>query len=637
MSERTIASSEIERLEISDVIPDKTIYEPLPAGEFIRVLKLEPGETDQDIECSLEIVDIEQSKDSYEALSYVWGDPNNTVNIRCNGLRVAITVSLAESLRNFRHSSEPRVLWADALCINQNNNQEKGHQVKRMGEVYANAKRTLVWLGCDDQNIAEGAFAAIREAIVYFGVEFLAANQSLLEMEPFTKPYPICMDRQRWVGVARLLNFQWFTRLWTVQEAAIAKECRMFWGPVSINIADALELCSWFTLRTDFHHVIASLVRPVESLSTPNTSLYLYYNSCLPERWQELRIGLAYLFARFNEKTFWTVLRGSRSLEASDPRDHVYAFLGCPAAIDSEGRMLVQADYTSSIDDLSLRLAYSLMKDAAEGPFVLPAIHHDSRHKLLDRTYPSWVPVWHVGGKARPNIAEPIFWFQAGGTRELFTATQHGGNCLAVGACTFDTVVWRSNTIRLDQTGLDLTYASTSGLNGIFIDTLWNDVIQSSSQLGITVRQPDFLRSLIIGYPSDEGPSTISDERQQSSFDIYRKSISAARQSDPEAVVMSPGEKRDARYFKSMLQDLCNASIFLTRDGRIGVAPQGVLIEVGDVCCIIFGATVPFLLTPAREGRHMLISDCYIHGVMNGEIIQQFAESDLSKHHVVLE
>jgi len=88
MSERSVASFEIERLEISDDVSDKTIYEPLPAGEFIRVLKLQPGETDQDIRCSLDVVGIENSKDSYEAISYVWGDANNTVDIQCNGLRV---------------------------------------------------------------------------------------------------------------------------------------------------------------------------------------------------------------------------------------------------------------------------------------------------------------------------------------------------------------------------------------------------------------------------------------------------------------------------------------------------------------------------------------------------------------------
>jgi len=120
-------------------------------------------------------------------------------------------------------------------------------------------------------------------------------------------------------------------------------------------------------------------------------------------------------------------------------------------------------------------------------------------------------------------------------------------------------------------------------------------------------------------------------------FYSYQKSISVARLKDPEAVVMSPGEERDAIYWKAVLRGLRNASVFLTRDGRIGLAPLGDLVQVGDTCCVIFGATVPFLLTPAREGRHKLISECYIHGVMNGEIMEQYGQSDLSKHRIVLE
>ncbi|KAI4646467.1 uncharacterized protein J4E79_010529 [Alternaria viburni] len=244
MSECTIASSEIERLEISDDIPDKLIYKALPVGEFIRVLKLQPGETDQDIRCSLEIVGIEDSKATYEAISYVWGDAKNTVNIWCNGLRVPITASLADALRNFRRTSKPRVLWADALCINQKDDREKGHQVERMGEVYTNAKRTLVWLDRDNQDIAEDAFALMCETNTYLADSFFQADQNFYKMRPFAKPYPICMEKERWRGVAQLFEFPWFRRVWTVQEAAIAKECRLYWGSVSIDIADVLEMTS---------------------------------------------------------------------------------------------------------------------------------------------------------------------------------------------------------------------------------------------------------------------------------------------------------------------------------------------------------------------------------------------------------
>jgi len=640
MPECHIASSEIRRQELCDDLPDKTIYKALPAGEFIRILKLQPGEIDQSIECSLEIVGIENSKGSYEAISYVWGDPNDTVEVQCNGLRVAITVSLADALRNFRHTSEPRVLWTDALCINQKDTQEKGHQVKRMGGVYANAKRTLVWLGGNNHNIAADAFALILEANVYFSDSFLQADQSFYKMEPFIPPYPICVDKDRWLGVASFFNHPWFKRVWTVQEAAIAEECRLYWGSVSIYLTDVLEICVWLSKKHDFRSTIHTVVEEMRYLRQRNINLYLQYNVHRPGRWQHSSPGLYYLATRFEEKTFVTVLRAARYLKASDPRDHVYAFLGCPAAIDSEGRTLVEVDYMSSLDDLNLRLAYVLMENAAEGPFVLPTVRHDSRLGLLNGVHPSWLPVWHVAQTYRHRLADERYWYKAGSTRELFTATQYGRNRLSVGACDFDTVIWRSSTMQPDYPtskldGVIINFL-TSRLDGVFIDTLWDDVRQSSSRLGIAVRHVDFLRTLMIGYPELDSFSAVPDERQQSLFDVYRKSISVARSSNQE-VVMEVDERRDATYIENELRWLSNGSIFITKNGRIGIAPRGDLVEVGDVCCIIFGTTVPFLLTPTEEGRHKLISECYIHGVMDGEIMEQFGQGDLSKHRIVLE
>ena len=233
-------------------------------------------------------------------------------------------------------------------------------------------------------------------------------------------------------------------------------------------------------------------------------------------------------------------------------------------------------------------------------------------------------------------MADPNYWFQAGGNRELFTVTQYGRNGVTVGACTFDTVIWRSSTIQNDRAENTPTYVSTSGFHGVFIDTSWDDVVRSSSQLGIAVRYADFFRTLMIGYRVNSSFSSISDERQQGIIDAYRKSISVTRPSDQEAV-MEVDERQDAISVKKSVYNVHNASMFLTRDGRIGIAPLGDLVEIGDVCCIIFGATVPFLLTPAREGQHKLVSDCYIHGVMNGELMEQFIQSDLSEHHIVLE
>lgn len=97
---------------------------------------LHPGSSDDKLKCNLEIRTLKRQKNTYEAISYVWADPNDTVDIECNGSTVSIAVNLAEALRHFRQRRRKRRLWADALCINQANVEEKGLQVSRMGQIY---------------------------------------------------------------------------------------------------------------------------------------------------------------------------------------------------------------------------------------------------------------------------------------------------------------------------------------------------------------------------------------------------------------------------------------------------------------------------------------------------------------------
>lgn len=87
----------------------------------------------------------------YEALSYTWGDPVFSeqiyVGVDPASPSMPITQNLYNALQHLRKSDESRILWIDALCINQSNAEEKGHQVAHMGQVFSNAEVVTVWLG----------------------------------------------------------------------------------------------------------------------------------------------------------------------------------------------------------------------------------------------------------------------------------------------------------------------------------------------------------------------------------------------------------------------------------------------------------------------------------------------------------
>ncbi|KAH9208075.1 heterokaryon incompatibility protein-domain-containing protein, partial [Leptodontidium sp. 2 PMI_412] len=116
-----------------------------PDWEF-RIATLQPGGFKDQIKMSLHQVRF-KDKPEYEALSYVWGKPKVTESISLNGQPFNITTNLFLALRRLRHEDKPRLLWIDAICIDQSNTQERQQQVSRMKEIYSCASKVTVWMG----------------------------------------------------------------------------------------------------------------------------------------------------------------------------------------------------------------------------------------------------------------------------------------------------------------------------------------------------------------------------------------------------------------------------------------------------------------------------------------------------------
>ena len=131
------------------------------------MLKLFPGLDSDPIRISLVHRPL-SSLPECEALSYEWGSPTGNHEIVCKGKTLMVTTNLLAALKRLWPrksvllSSEPRVLWIDALCINQEDIDERFDQVKLMADIYRNAKRTLIWIG-EAPPLAKEAMSMISE------------------------------------------------------------------------------------------------------------------------------------------------------------------------------------------------------------------------------------------------------------------------------------------------------------------------------------------------------------------------------------------------------------------------------------------------------------------------------------------
>lgn len=132
-----------------------SLYQLLPLSPSkpqIRLLHVHPSSNHEDpLKCSLSVHNLDESLE-FTALSYEWGRPprkgDDKHTVRINLLwTLEIQVNLDPALRHLRKPNEPLIIWVDAVCINQNDNAEKGQQIGLMARIYGSASQTYVWLG----------------------------------------------------------------------------------------------------------------------------------------------------------------------------------------------------------------------------------------------------------------------------------------------------------------------------------------------------------------------------------------------------------------------------------------------------------------------------------------------------------
>lgn len=115
-------------------------YAPLPRGNYTRYLVLQPGKDKEALLCHLHTCALTDLSE-VETISYVWGSSNKTKRLWCAGKTIPITVNLRDVLRRVRLPDAPRTLWADSICINQEDRKEKSEQVALMGLIFGGGQK----------------------------------------------------------------------------------------------------------------------------------------------------------------------------------------------------------------------------------------------------------------------------------------------------------------------------------------------------------------------------------------------------------------------------------------------------------------------------------------------------------------
>jgi hypothetical protein len=343
-------------------------HRPLPPGRIIRILLLQPHHNPSEpIQIKLQEISLPKDKHergAYEALSYVWGAPNGDQPIECDGDQLLITENCLAALRSLRFKSEVRKLWIDAICIDQTAAQEKNHQLKLIGEVYAHAQRVLIWLGQGDDRIA-----ALMD-------RFSRTDQ------PADSP----------AAVAALVSNEWFNRAWTVQELCYAQNPVMIYDQIQVPWETFVACLDWKrqkSINDVPQHIYG---RYIETTSFRGLFQILTDSSKLNDRprepgWTDAVQAILFGFLR--------------SRKSSRPEDKIYAF---HQVLTDLGFILPDPNVSRSVAELYEETTYLLIEQARS----LKMLEYLPSKSRMDNL-PSWVPdysqaLWPPGHSVNPSV-----------------------------------------------------------------------------------------------------------------------------------------------------------------------------------------------------------------------------------------
>jgi hypothetical protein len=156
----------------------------------------------------------------------------SSVRSGLNGVEVSVTANLESALRHMRLQNQTRMLWADAICINQSDIAEKNIQVRLMGEIYTSCSKCLVWLGEEDEEDGQTAFDFIEELSRQDHIITNQCNRNPDSQEPCRGNFP---------ALGRPMHRPWWSRAWVVQEALLPEDVEYWCENRSINISTLIK------------------------------------------------------------------------------------------------------------------------------------------------------------------------------------------------------------------------------------------------------------------------------------------------------------------------------------------------------------------------------------------------------------
>lgn len=569
-------------------------YQSLPSNKHIRRLVLKPGTGRSQLFGTLQPMDLDlaASLTSFEAISYVWGSGIKDQFIVIDGKALPITTSLRESLLQVRLRNKARAVWADSICINQNNAAEKGEQVALMGRIYQTSTCTLICLGPEPEHQRQ----AIEAALLIQRVDHMISrvyDDSNFSWGWNTFPWPEADEPllydEAWTSWQTLVTRPWFLRGWVVQEAALGAMGVVFWAGIEIQWLSLLRVHYWLRWRARPRMPSFNVLWGILSLHQT-----AYKITCHREA---KTFHPEHKRSRFEAKTILEIIDSARWLDLADPRDRIYAFM----AMETRGKIPdLQPDYNPdrSYLDIYRHFAETYLASTSDLD-ILGFVEYDDDAHLHDGQIASWIPQWDQG----KQIYTERNWFCAwkkindidilsGSNQQSFSIMQDGS--LQVRGIIIDAVQYVSVRLKDPTTEKDALGE---------LGSLWKDIAHQSTRSPGS--QPTCL-SLVFLSALARGEMEGQRDEWNMSLHTFASVLQYYRDHPQNSLTALTPPSNAARTASPLMRWSRNRRLALLGRGYCGNVPH--VAREGDVCAIIYGTRTPFILRNVRlKGKH----NCY--------------------------
>ncbi|KAK5745809.1 hypothetical protein LTR17_001311 [Elasticomyces elasticus] len=564
-----------------------------------RILVIEPGILPEPVRCAFDTISLlDNALPQYETVSYAWGDATKRDLVYVGGHQLEVPVSAKNVLQRMRRSDKPRTVWIDVICVDQQNVIDRNYLVQLMCEIYSSTSTGFVWLGEDDHN-TEATFDAIRALYHEAQSETKDFNTFKETVWPgwwnvYGASTSVAFDAEH---MARLFDNAWFSRLWCVQEAALAPNSICHCGSQSVPLLHLLRAAIWLYSKTkslpgplDGHR---GLARAVHIASYADVTFKVPFQA--------------------GGNLLW-MMNTLRQYSASLDKDHVYGLVGMyqrfsPQDFELPSNLVPR--YNRSARDIYCDATKLAMSELSTLDALLYVCHH-SDDEVENNWLPTWVPQW----QRKQDLSIDHFplnhkSFQASGDikTNVTLKPQERLDVLTAAGFVLDRVKETSpaftlETLRSVQSFLSLCESIEAAFNRV------------------RPRPTDLEHTLIASLDRMRVPTCA--EQSVSGYCALKRHLLRRGQFPTPGFAEDNADAGDGHaYLEALNRWLRNRCFFTTTNGYIGIGPK--VMRDDDLVAILHGSSVPVVLRreKACPGAYLVIGSAYVNGIMHGEALEK--------------